>query len=379
LTGIKVFVVKYFPLLSPTTKSPTNGKNQKKDEDIPVEHLMTQHDLSMIEIHPSLDEATTLVQKQPFYFYLDMILLLFGCTCTSSIASSIVSCLFPSHNPSLWPLFFCFFLFFFIFQALIQLLFQNKFSEPEFELSGFTALLTFAILTTFDFFLKISCFFSTSTITAIAQHVNALLMQMSSTFPIPTVSNMSVIVTFILNWFLSFFAMSMVIPAMRFTLSLSKMTLGKSYEKVTQPWIFICSIDFMFPFIIAILFSSGINKFTNNKLVEECLPIIELSEDSGTSPATQICLNASSTTFLQPNTMLLVQFASLLLFFLLKLLVFRKHLQSFMDFSVETSALCMMIPDREKKIFFVTTIAVSSYLPLFRFPDLLCFRNERNI
>jgi hypothetical protein len=320
---------------------------------------MTQHDLSMIEINPLLEEAVILVKKQPFYVCLDMILLLLGCTCTSSIASSIVSCLFPSYHPSLWPLFFCCFLFFFIFQALIQLLVQNKLSEPEFELSGFTALLTFAILTMFDFFLKIPCFFSTSTITALARHVNALLMQISPTFPVPTVSNMSVIVTFMLNWFLSFFAMSLVIPAMRFTLTLSKMTLGKSYEKVSQIWIVLCSIDFVLPFIIAILFSSGINKFTNNKLVEDSFRLSEESSRETDQHATETCSVPSSTAFLQPNTLLRVQFASLVLFFLLKLVVFRKHVQSFMDFSVETSALCMMIPDREKKIFFVTTIVVS--------------------
>eukprot|EP01040_Poterioochromonas_malhamensis_P012931 gene12931-14170_t len=342
LNGLRLFVIKHFqnvPKLAPKKSS----DNDKEDE-IPVEQLFTESDISMTEIDATKPESIESIKSQYYHSFLEIILYFAILAIFSHLTSSITQSLLalPASESFNWTWFVLVCTLLFSFQSQLLLLLGNGWKEGEVQLAFTIGLIFFLVTSALSFFFRFSSFTSL-TLSHIILHAKAMLMQFSSTVPIPSDALFALIIRVLINGGLALLAVTLALPALRFTLTFHKMTLGRSFEKVGQPWTTICSLEFVLPFFIVILFSPGLNHIVAmqlNTATSEALCHTSESEpqtcsaDSSFITHSAIPLRAS----LKPalRTALSSQRTCL---------TFKKHMQSFLDFSIETSALVVMVPD----------------------------------
>ena len=341
LQGTRVFVVRHFDgaVVSSSDSS----------EEIPVEKLLTQSDLTMVEIDPKTEETKTLLKQQRFYGFLEVIIYLVTLLIFSQLISVAISLPFLKifAASSSWNVVLLSAVFLFSLQLQLLVLFRNGVKDQqEVELVVMYAMICFLILT----FLQVGGYqlLSDSLLVPLSLHAKALILQLSSDMSTVPRHVVRVGVVVVFNAFFSVLTSSFVVPSLRFTLTLFKMTLGRPFEKVSSTWITLLSIDFLSPLILAILFSPGLSRRAVVRGPEDCA-------DSGTTcPAT-----------LTMSPVLLMQMVSVFVFVAIKLAVFRKHVQSFMDFSVETASLCLMVGEKDpqmKKALLFTIVSRTSFM-----------------
>jgi hypothetical protein len=367
LSGIRVFIKSSFGFAEPVKTD--------ESEEIPVEKLLASSDLTMIEINSTAEESKKLLKSQRFHGFLETTLYLVLLSFFSLAVSTVLHLLQPTREYSSWPVVLLISLFLFALQTQLLILFRNGSKEqPEVEIAMLYGMFCFVVLS----FSQYGGYrvLSASTLEQLTIHLKSLLFQISAGIPskLPPFFLLQEIVLVLFNVFLTILTMSWVLPALRFTLTLVKMTLGRPFEKessvVTRA---LLCLDFLFPLVLAILFSPGINKraqitVQTEQVGSSCEESIT-SPSSSTSSTTQTCpsnnsLSSSSSSLsisFSFNPLLSLQLCSLFFFVLLKVSVFRKHIQSFMDFSVETSAVCLMIGEKqpEMKRSLVHTVMVS--------------------
>jgi hypothetical protein len=370
LSGIRVFIKSSFGFAEPVKTD--------ESEEIPVEKLLASSDLTMIEINTSAEESKKLLKSQRFHGFLETTLYLVLLSFFSLAVSTVLHLLQPNREYSSWPVVLLVSLFLFALQTQLLILFRNGSKEqPEVEIAMIYGMFCFVVL----IFSQYGGYrvLTARTLEQLTIHLKSLLFQISEGIPskLPPFFLLQEIVLILFNAFLTILTMSWVLPALRFTLTLVKMTLGRPFEKessvVTRA---LLCLDFLFPLVLAILFSPGINKRAQITFLTEeagsssCEESISSSSSSSSSSTTQTCpsnsLSSSASASLAVsfsfNPLLSLQLCSLFFFVLLKVAVFRKHVQSFMDFSVETSAVCLMIGEKqpEMKRSLVHTVMVSN-------------------
>lgn len=352
LHGLRLFVIKHFQNVPKS--APKKSSDNDKEDEIPVEQLFTESDISMTEIDATKPESIESIKSQYYHSFLEIILYFAILAIFSHLTSSITQSLLalPASESFNWTWFVLVCTLLFSFQSQLLLLLGNGWKEGEVQLAFTIGLIFFLVTSALSFFFRFSTFTSL-TLSHIILHAKAMLMQFSSTVPIPSDALFALIIRVLINGGLALLAVTLALPALRFTLTFHKMTLGRSFEKVGQPWTTICSLEFVLPFFIVILFSPGINHIVAmqlNSATSEALCHTSESEP-------QTC-SADSSFITAHSPLLYVQIGSVVLFLLLKCLTFKKHMQSFLDFSIETSALVVMVPDISLKQNLLTIVMV---------------------
>jgi intracellular septation protein A len=154
-----------------------------------------------------------------------------------------------------------------------------------------------------------------STITDISIHLNSLLMQFSSNPPTLPLDSMMYVVKYFYVLILGIFSIAIIIPTFRFTQTLIKMSLGKRSERPNKFWITFIWVEFFYPVTMLVVFSPLFIDYMN------CVG------DGQSCPADS---------WRSDTTLVFIQTFVILSYGFIKVMGLKKHIQSFMDFSVET-------------------------------------------
>ena len=327
--GIKVFIPKKY---SDFVKGAATSH-----ESVSIEQALATLDLSMIEINRST-EINALLRIQGFYDQFEtMVQFIFAAICTH-VLTSVLHCMHPLQEYSLWLMYLVVTIFYLSIRAMLQMVYFTGMKTKEVKLSIGIFIITLVVLRallSYRFHLLPS-----QTMSDVAVHLNALLVQMSIEFqPLP-LSLMIMYVELIFLVFLGVGALCMVLPALRLTMTLVKMTLGKPTEAAKGIWRTLLWVDFFAPVVLMIVYSPIFMKFILKDELKENVTC----DQSGSE---QTCV--SRTSYANEQKLILIQSIAMVVFLSLKAITLRKHVQSFMDDSVQTVSMMIIAKDVQQK------------------------------
>lgn len=324
LCGIKCFITKQYSDFVRAAAVYGSTSNKKDDDEIPVDFFLTQLNLSMMQISPS-SESLTVLKSQPFYRLFDTLLPFMMGSTLSHLLANLSHCVFPGLESTSWISVLVFIALLMVVQILLQMVFLTGFRVTEMKIGlGYTLFVTI-ILALLNY--RGISMLPSSTIEDVSIHVNSLLMQLSANPPTLPVNTMNHIVKYAYMLVIAMLSFSVIIPAFRFTQTLIKMSLGKKSERLNKLWITFLWADLFYPVIIVVVFSPLFINYMN------CISALG---------NVQSCPAES---WRNENTLIFIQSAVITVYGSIKLASLKKHLQSFMDFSVETVSHIIMSKD----------------------------------
>ncbi len=354
ISGVKCFISKQFSdfVRAAAVYGSFNKKKDANDE-IPVDYYLTQLNLSMVQFGPTV-ECETILKMQPFFKIVETIMpLVFGFS-VSHVVLSIVHCGTPTLESTGWVSTITFVSHLLIVQMLIQMVFLTGFHTTEMKIGLAYSILVTLVMVLLSY--RGVSLIASNTLIDIGLHINSLLMQLSSTAPTVPMEIMTHIVKCLFVLILATFSFAVIIPAFRFTQTLVKMSLGKKSERGSKGWLSFLWLDFLYPVLIVLVFSPAFIKYMN------C--------SSTLSGNFQSC---AVYTWRNENVLVLLETTVICGYVAIRFIAVRKHLQSFMDFSVETVSHIIMTQDEVIRHALRSVIEVFwmnvfvSYLPIFHF------------
>jgi hypothetical protein len=291
----------------------------KEEKDaIPVNFMLTQLNLSMIEIADT-SESKLLLSHQPFFKTFEILFLLAVVVTFSVGFSSMSHCWIPSLETTIWIPGLISALSVLAFQTLFQMVVMTGFSAKEFRFGMWVSLLVGLVMIVFA--LRGFSLLPPSTTEAIAIHINSLLMQISAEFSLLPVDALSKVIELGFIIFIVQSTLLSIMPALRFTQTMVKLSLGRATERANKLWITILWLEFFFPVALVVVFSPLFSNYM------KCLTV---------NGMTATCAVDS---FRTESSLLFIQLSVVACYSVIRCITLKKHIQSFMDFSVENVSL----------------------------------------
>lgn len=335
LKGMKVFIPKKY---SDFVKGAATSS-----ETVSIEQALATLDLSMIEINTS-QEISVLLRIQGFYDRFETLVQFIFAAITAHILTSALHCVYPAQEHSLWVTYLLLAILYLTVRTMLHMIYFTGVKTMEVRLAIAIFVLTMIALRTVSSFNY--AFLPTQTVHDIAMHLNALYVQLSielTALPVPMVTMYVKIVYLVV---LGIASIAMVLPALRLTQTLVKMTLGKPTELAKGLWKPLLWIDFFSPVLLMIAFSPLFVKHMLSSVAVSCEGV-----DSNTC--------ASKTSFASEQRLLAIQTAAMTVFFVLKIFSLRQHVQSFMDYSIETVSRMIMSQEVQQRKILHRVVEVS--------------------
>lgn len=302
LSGLRFFTQQRYAAIS---KAP---KENPTPNDI-LEKSIAQLNLTMIELDDTL--ASRYILSTQLFFDIFEVMVNLGIGALMSYAWAMgYHCAVPTAIPSCWVVLLLVAFAAFTFQCLLQIVTMTGWRARESKLAGIAGLATFlvcAILFYFDL-----SYVNKDTVVAIAQHVNALLMQLSRDIVPMSLTALAPAVMVALSMFAGLLAAGLVIPAIRYSQAIEVMNFGARSALVSSSEKALMWLDFVLPAFVAVLFSP-LPLF----LLQKLFPHAALTSGAGAEVFT--------------NTLLTVQLAAGGMMLLVRMLCMKKHLQCFLD------------------------------------------------
>jgi hypothetical protein len=417
--GLKVFILKQLPKTRvPTTngEGKVNEEDKKDAYDIPVEHLFTNLNISMLEISPNLKESKDLIESQAYYSIVEVVFYWLIAITVGYLCSAIRHTLFPSSSFSPWPVVLIFALGLLLIHLPIYMSHSNGGTDEVetkfamgFGLIVFVGLSFVALFFEYDIFYFYSPASSekiTATLNAAAaaaansaaaagksinsklpvhqlvrkerllehlySHAYSMLIQFSyfhqnaNQVLTPNKQLIVALITVGIIFLLAYVAFALVTPLMRYTATLHRMVSGKKHELI-QPtyWRLVLILDLIYPIVPLVLFSPQIVRYflvQNILSAQAATPTCQPASSDGNTCEADSAL--ASQPFEGWNSLIIYQIMSVVFFLFLQAVILMKYLQSYMNISIETSSLCIVVPDIDIRKKLLTVIHVSN-CPLF--------------
>jgi len=301
LSGLRFFTQQRYAAIS---KAP---KENPTPNDI-LEKSIAQLNLTMIELDDTLP-SRYILSTQLFFDIFEVMVNLGVGAFLSYVWAMGYHCAVPAAVPSCWVvLLLCAFAAF-TFQSLLQIVTMTGWRARESKLAGIAGLVTF-LVSAILFYFNVS-YVNQETVIAIAQHVNALFMQLSRDIVPMSLTALVPAVQVGLSIFAGLLAAGLVIPAVRYTQAIEVMNFGaraalvSSFEKKLM-W-----LDFLLPAFVAVLFSP--------------LPLFLMKRWFRRVLTSEAALEVFS------NHLMTVQLTAGAVMLVVRVLCMKKHLQCFLD------------------------------------------------
>lgn len=316
LNGVKLFVPRYFTSSAPA--EPAEG--QGKEGDVSVEDAISKLNFTMVEVSPS-KTAEVLLSTQPCCRLFELIVQLTVAASTSLLISKLSHCVDPTNPYSCWVVL--------LLVIGLTLTLNGLFVTADGELAVPTAMLSFIAFLGLLHFAP-SMVLPNDAIQGLCSHLLAMLKQISANPPACSRYVMMMITKAAIAIGLAVLTAAMVTPARRWGQLVVKMSAGRQFERAPKMWLIPMWIEYAAPLPILFLYS---------KLIENRVQLAT-AEIACTG---DVCPADAATTV--PSKLFIAQILAVLFLALLKFGMIRRHLQSFLDYSVETLSLAMVCKD----------------------------------
>ena len=316
ISGLRFFTQRRFAIIS---KAP---KENPTPSDI-IEKSIAQLNLTMIELDDSMPTKYVL-QTQLFYDMFEVLVNL-GLGCFLAYLWSIsYHCAVPTAMSSCWVVLLTLALVGFCFQCLLQILMMTGWRAKETKFAIIIGFIVF-LVSLVQFFTEFA-YLDHNTVTAIAVHTNALLVQIS---PDLTAINLVVMLPLVqvgLSIAFALMACGLVIPALRYSQALDTLNFGARSTLVSFSEKGLLWFDFLLPLIVGILFSPApqlIYAFT--------YPDSSTTNTQCTGTTEGTCSADATNVGFFDNTLMTAQLLMGGLMLVVRMLCMKKHLQCFLD------------------------------------------------
>ncbi len=216
ISGLRFFTQqKFAAIVKPPTENPTPS-------DI-LEKSIAQLNLTMIELDNSL-ASRYILQTQLFFDLFELLVNLGLGALLAYLWAMGYHCAVPSAVPSCWVVILLLAFAAFAFQCLLQVVTLTGWRARETKMAVITGLGTFLVSAVL-FYFKVS-YVHHETVVAIAQHVNALTLQLSREIAPMSLTVLVPAVQFGLSIFVGLLAAGLVIPSIRYSQAIEVMNFG---------------------------------------------------------------------------------------------------------------------------------------------------------
>lgn len=319
ISGLRFFTQRRYAAISKTPKvNPTPS-------DI-IEQSIAKLNLTMIELDDSMSTKYVL-RTQLFYDMFEAMVNL-GLGCVLAYAWSMgYHCAVPSAASSCWVVLLLIALVLFSFQCLLQILIMTGWRAKE---TKFAIIIGFVVfLTSMAQFLMELAVVDTVTVTAIAVHINALLVQVS-----PAISSLSLnalvpLVEVGLSASFGLVVAGLVIPALRYSQALDTLIFGSRAALTSSTDKNLLWLDFFLPMLVGVVFSP-LPAMVHGLAFPTAATCSTSTSSSDGLPNTCSSADASNVSVFSNGlmTLQLVLGAAMLL---MRVVCMKKHLQCFLD------------------------------------------------
>lgn len=316
--GIRFFIPQYF---RKSQQVVADSKPGKESGDVPIEEAVSKLNFTMQEVDSS-KTAFVILSSQACFKLFETLLQVVVAVCLSLIFSKIYHCILPYGLNSVW-------------MALALTVGLSFTYSGLFVTADGNIVLPFAWLSFIAFMVVMYTYpkiiLSSVALEGLTLHLHALTKQLSSTPPIESYTTLHSGVELLISVALALTITAMATPARRVAQLLTKMTVGRSFERASTSWMVLLWVDYFFSIPLLLLFSGAVTK------------AVFKSDGNPCDTLSQVCLDSSSAAV--PESLATLKVIGLIIFVALKFAVIKKYMQSFLDLSVESVTLAMVSKD----------------------------------
>mmetsp|Transcript_3176 Transcript_3176/g.6616 ORF Transcript_3176/g.6616 Transcript_3176/m.6616 type:complete len:559 (+) Transcript_3176:67-1743(+) len=335
ISGLRFFTERKFAAI---IKAPTNNPSPS---DV-IEQSIAKLNLTMIELDDSVATKYVL-QKQLFYDLFEaMVNLALGCV-LAYVWSMCYHCAVPSATSSSWVVLLMLALAIFSFQCLLQILMMTGWRAKETKLAIIVGFVTF--LVSMAQFLSGLSYIDSETVTDIAIHVNALLIQISPSITAINLMLLTPIVQIALSVVCGLMVAGLVIPSLRYSQAIETLNYGMRAELSSNEEKNLLWVDFILPMMVGIVFSP-LPRIIEHFHYPSGMPCPTAADGS---PGTCSKQDMSQLDFFD-NLFVALQLAFVGAMMLTRLLCMKKHLQCFLDSVVRVVSAHLMAVGAGQKL-----------------------------
>eukprot|EP01031_Cornospumella_fuschlensis_P038152 gene38152-46361_t len=314
LSGIKFFVPQYFEV-------PRGTKENAQDEEISLEEAISKLNFTMTSIDNS-PKSLLILSSQSCFKLWGALIQLFIIAGVAFAFSKVWHCGFPEAGYT-------------VFIPAVLVVGVTSCLNTLLVTSDAELLVPFSMMSFLIFlglaYLAPHMLIKAETLDGLAGFIRGLLMQISAHLPPMSHGALHLACRVCLCIVLSVTAGACATPARRWAQLLVKMTTGRSFERASQQWLIMLWINFGLPLPLALLHTS---------LAERAV-LMATGGCTSTSGA-EVCTSYISDPAFTLSTL---RHAGLVVYMVVQCVVYRKHIQSFLDYSVETLTLAMVSKD----------------------------------
>jgi hypothetical protein len=316
ISGLRFFTQRRFAAISKAPENPTPG-------DI-IEKSIAQLNLTMIELDDSM--ATKYVLKTQLFYDLFEAMVNLGLGCFLAYLWSVgFHCAVPDAAASCWVVLLILALAVFSFHCLLQILIMTGWRAKETKVAIIIGFVVF-LVSMVQFLGEVSVI-DLKTVTAVAVHVNALLVQLS---PEISAIHLAVLVPLIqvgMSAGCALMCAGLVIPALRYSQALDTLAFGTRAALLSSADMGLLWLDFVLPLLVGVAFSP-----IPQLIAAVAFPASAASKCAVTADgAAGTCDSDASTFGVTSNLLMTVQLLLVGAMMLTRLLTMKKHLQCFLD------------------------------------------------
>jgi hypothetical protein len=327
ISGLRFFTQRRFAAISKTPKESTTPGDV-------IEKSIAQLNLTMIELDDSM--ATKYVLRTQLFYDMFEAMVNLGLGSMLAYAWSMgFHCVVPTAESSCWVVLIMVALALFSFQCLLQILVMTGWRAKE---TKFAIIIGFAVfLVSMAQFLAGYAYVDAATVTAVAVHINALLLQIS-----PSISaiNLNVLVPLVEVAISGGFALvvsGLVIPALRYSQAVETLVFGTRAELTSGTYKTLLWLDFFLPLAVGLAFSPlpelAYHQFFSSG-VRVCAPDADV-------PGTCTNIDMYSVSVFS-NGLMTAQLLLAAAMLTLRVICMKKHMQCFLDSVVRLVSVHLM-------------------------------------
>eukprot|EP01039_Chlorochromonas_danica_P010861 gene10861-12072_t len=318
LRGIRFFIPQYF---RKPQQIVSDSKADNDSRDVPIEEAVSKLNFTMQEVDSS-KTAFAILSSQACFKLFESLLQVVVAICLSLIFSKVYHCVLPYGLNSVW-------------MALALAVGLSFTYSGLFVTADGNIVLPFAWISFIGFMVVMYSYpkiiLSSVALEGLTLHLHALTKQLSSTPPIESYTTLHSGVELLISLALALTVTAVATPARRVAQLLTKMTVGRSFERASTSWMVVLWADYFFSIPLLFLFSGAVTK------------AVFKSDGNPCDALSQVCLDSSSVAV--PEWLATLKVCGLFIFVALKLSVIKKYMQSFLDLSVESVTLAMVSRD----------------------------------
>jgi hypothetical protein len=282
-----------------------------------VEEVISKLNFTMVEVDSS-GFIQVVLSAQPCYRFLETMLQIFISASLSFIFSKVWHCMIPSALYSFWVVL--------TLNASLLACWNILLITGDGQIAVPFAMMSFLFFLGLFHFIP-NAVIPMSTMDGLTQYLMSLLKQLSANPPKVSTNMLEIGVRVVICAILALTTAAMTTTARRYGQLLAKMTVGRPFEKANPTWKIPLWLDYAAPLPVIFVFTSGLEKVLSPS-EEQCVDMV-----------------CPANTSVLPRRIFIIQVIALLFFLSIKLLVFQKHVQSFLDYSVETLSLSIVSRD----------------------------------